>query len=412
MPRIIPPDALETSLARRADLCVKCGLCLPHCPTYRVTQDEGDSPRGRIALMQGLAGGALAQGAALERHLDGCLTCRACEAVCPAGVPYGALIDDARVLLARHRPERHRLARTLAAVLAQATLRRLAAALLWLYQRSGLSWLLRRGGLLGHGRLARAESLLPPVHWPRLPVAAPRAGAAKVALFATCTGPLVEPETLDAAVRVLSRAGCDVAVPAGQGCCGALHQHAGSAAAARACAERNLEAFAGAEAVVGIASGCTAQLLDYARIEPGPAALAFSPKVRDVVAFVAEHPGLAPLAFEPLRARVLVHTPCTLRNVVKAPGATRALLSRIPGLTLLDMDGGCCGAAGSAMLDQPQMADTLLQPALAQIAAARPDYVVSANVGCALHLAAGLRRVGLTVPVWHPVRLLARQLSG
>jgi glycolate oxidase iron-sulfur subunit len=400
MPDDSPPRAGGFPLAA-ADLCVKCGLCLPHCPTYRETQNEAQSPRGRIALMQGLATGLLAPGAALQGHLDGCLTCRACEAVCPAHVPYGRLIDAAREGLAAQDPRRARAARMIAVVLARRPLRFAVAVLLWLYQHLGLQRLVRATRLLGRGSLARLDSLLPRVHLPRLPRGSAGSGLPAVALFANCTSPLVEPETLDAAVSLLERLGCAVSVPAAQGCCGALHQHAGLVAGARLCATANVAAFAAADAVVGIASGCTAQLLEY---DEG-----FARKVRDLHAFIATHPALPGLAFEPLHARVLLHTPCTLRNVVGGEHHVRALLERIPGLQVDMMDVGCCGAAGSYVVTQPAMADALVASKVAQADALQPAFVLSSNVGCALHLSAALARAGITAAVWHPLRLLARQ---
>jgi glycolate oxidase iron-sulfur subunit len=394
-----------------ADQCVKCGMCLPHCPTYGVTRNEAESPRGRIMLMQGLATGALVANAAVEAHLDGCLTCRACEVVCPAQVPYGRLIDAVREQLAHARPQRARLAGLMAAVLTNRALLWLVAVPIWLYQRLGLQWLVRRLRLLGRGRLARLESLLPRVELPRLPAASAATGGDEVMLFANCTSPLTEPAALRACVTLLEALGCRVTVPPTQTCCGALHQHSGLTPGARACATRNLAAFAGDAAIVGIASGCTAQLLDYGLLAEGPGAAGFVPRVRDIGAFVLAHPNFARLRFEPLPARVLLHTPCTLRNVVKQPDVVRRLLAQIPGLEVEAMDSACCGAAGSYFLTQPEMADALLEPKLRRARASRPDVVVSSNVGCAMHLAAGLRRDGLTARVAHPLELLAAQLA-
>lgn len=399
------PPALPLQVA---DQCVKCGMCLPHCPTYQATLDEAESPRGRLALMQGLAYGVIAPDAAMEAHLDGCLTCRACEVVCPALVPYGRLIDSAREQLAAHRPQRTRTARLMAAVLARPPWRALVVLPLMLYQRSGLQALVRRLRLLGRGALARLESLLPRLHWPRLPAATAAAGAADVLLFANCTSPLAEPRTLNAAVALLEASGCRVAVPRDQGCCGALHQHAGLPGPARECANRNVAAFAGTAPVAGVASGCTAQLLEY-ELLIGDAGKDLARRARDLGGFLLSQAGFAALRFRPLDARVLVHTPCTQRNVVKAPDTTRQLLARIPGLRLETLDSGCCGAAGSYFVTQPAMADALLEPTLEAARRTLPDLLVSGNVGCAMHLAAGLRRAGLKVPVLHPLALLEAQ---
>lgn len=395
-----------------ADLCVKCGMCLPHCPTYGATLDESESPRGRIMLMQGLATGRLAPSPVVEQHLDACLACRACEAVCPADVPYGRLIDSVREGLAQGRPARTRVAKLMAAVLINKPLRWAAAALLWVYQRSGIQWLLRRSRILGRGSLNRLESLLPRIHLPRAPVTGATDGTGgRVALFTNCTSPLSEPLALQSAVRMLEALRCEVTIPAGQTCCGALHQHAGLPEPARRCAEANLRAFSDAPTVIGIASGCTAQLIEYDALLPDKDGAAFAKKSADIHGFLAAHPALADLRFRPLAAHVLLHTPCTMRNVLKDAAAVRQLLERIPGLRITAMDPACCGAAGSYFLTQPDMADRLLEPKLEHIAREQPAYVLSSNVGCSMHLAAGLRRAGITAPVWHPLQLLAQQLD-
>lgn len=394
---------------RDADLCVKCGLCLPHCPTYGVARDEGDSPRGRIALMQGLAAGVLEATPAVERHLDGCLVCRACETACPAGVPYGRMIASARDLLAERRPGRGRAARLSAAVLANDSTRLAVAFVLWLYQRTGLQWLARALHLLGRGRLARLDGLLPRLHLPRRPSTRVHAGA-PVALFTNCTSPMVEPEAAAGAVRLLEALGCAVSVPAAQGCCGALHHHAGAREAATACARRNVGAFAQAEIVVGVASGCTAQLREYGALL-GPPGASFAQKTLDVHAFIAAHPALPGLAFAPLPVRALLHTPCTQRHAVRADGAVRALLARIPQLQLVEMDRACCGAGGSNVLSEPAMADALVAAHVTRVRDERPDFILSSNVGCAMHLSGALRRAGLSVPVVPPLALLAQQAA-
>ena len=223
--------------------------------------------------------------------------------------------------------------------------------------------------------------------------------------------PLVEPQTLDAAVRLLAALGCRVHVPAAQTCCGALHQHNGLTEPAARCARQNLDAFGATDAVVGVASGCTAQLVEYDRLSSDARAKAFAGKARDIHAYIASHPALQRLRFARLDARVLLHTPCTLRNVVGDTGAVRQLLERIPGLQVEAVEGGCCGAAGSYFLTQPALADALLEPKLQQVRASPPAFLLSSNVGCAMHLAAGLRRAGIDVEVLHPLRLLAQQLG-
>jgi glycolate oxidase iron-sulfur subunit len=417
------PQPRITALARDADTrfpladadrCVKCGLCLPHCPTYRLSRDEGDSPRGRIALMQGLATGLIGPGPRLEAHLDGCLTCRSCEAVCPAQVPYGRLIDAGRAELAQLRPARSRLTHLLGFVLADRRLRRGVGWLLWLYQAGRLQALVRRLRLLGAGRLARLDALLPslpaPLGWKAFyPAIGTRQGA--VTLFIGCVGELAERQALADGITLLTRLGYEVRVPPAQTCCGALHLHNGLPAQARDLARRNLAALADdSVAVVGTSSGCTATLREYAELLP--AAADFARRVEDISVFLARAQGWEQLRFHPLTQAVAVHEPCTLRNVLKGTGAADALLARIPGLRVQILTGtGCCGAAGSYFLTQPETADRLAADTLAAVMADPPDAVLSSNVGCALQLSGQLRRAGRPVPVLHPVSLLVRQLE-
>lgn len=397
---------------RDADLCVKCGLCLPHCPTYGLSGHEGDSPRGRIALMQGLVSGVLQVSPKLEAHLDGCLSCRACEPVCPAKVPYGKLIDAGRAELRGRRPGGAVAARIAGTLLASRPLRNLLGALLWLYQRLQVSRALRGtpGRWFTGTRLGRAEALLPRLTWPRTIEQAIGENAPKVLLFTGCTGQWLDGAALRDTVKVLNRIGYHVGIPRDQACCGALQQHAGLVKDAATTAARNLRAFGGELPVLSFASGCGATLLDYAHLlEQGGR---FAARVQDVSAFVlACWP--EDLALKALPARVAVHTACTLKNVMKADRAQGALLRKIPQAELVELDPAqhCCGAAGSYMLTQPQAADALRDRKLDALARLKPDYLVSGNIGCSMHLAAGLRQRGIAMEVLHPMSLLARCLS-
>jgi len=388
-----------------ADLCVKCGLCLPHCPTYAETGNEADSPRGRIALMQGLATGVIPATAAAEQHLDGCLNCRRCEVVCPAKVPYGRLIDAGREWLMNAHPARARAQRAIAGVLASPLLRTLAGVLLWCYQRTGLNALPHRSARFRASRLGRLESLLPRIAFPR-PFAR-HIGAARtpaVELFTGCTGALADREAIEDAAQLLEAAGYHVRIPARQACCGALHLHTGLPDTAHDLLEENLRAFSSSAPIVTLASGCAEGLRDAC----GRTHADFAARVVD--AFTPLAPMHA-LRFRPLKTRVAVQTPCTQAH---APGGAQALLSalqRIPQLEIVPLapPRACCGAAGSYLITQPEMSDRLLDSLLDEIERRQPDIVVSANIGCRLHLAAGLRRRRSAVKVMHPVSLLARQ---
>lgn len=386
-----------------ADRCVKCGLCLPHCPTYGLDGVEGESPRGRIALMQGLATGRLEPGAALVRHLDNCLGCRACEQACPADVPYGELIDAGRALLVE-RGAGPSPARRLAAKLLQRP--RLLGAAVAAGRLPGASAAARSLG----GLPARAAELLPAgARPPSLEdTYQPGSGArGEALLFAGCVGAAMDGRSLDDTRRVLEAAGWRVRAPRRQGCCGAIDLHAGRPGEARALALRNLEAFPGDGPVVPCASGCAATLLEYARLAGEPGAR-FAERIRDPAELLAD----APLALAPGRYRsVVLHVPCTQRNVTGTMPATRRLLARIPGLVSRELPAGCCGAAGDNFLAHPATADALLAPLLQDLSRDPPDALATSNIGCAIHFAAGLRRAGLALPVLHPVSLVADALE-
>ncbi len=405
-----PAVSLTDDLLREADRCVKCGLCLPHCPTYGLSRDEGESPRGRIALIQGLAGGALAPGERLRAHLDSCLGCRACEAVCPSLVGYGRLIDGARALLA----EKPGMAeRALLAMAEDPSRLDRPAALARLAQRSGLEALARGTGLLRVAGLGRLAELLPPLApAPELIPEVPALGAerGRVGLFTGCISRIAEREAMDALLWLLPRLGYAVRMPAEQVCCGALHQHGGRPEDAAELARRNAAAFAdqGLEAIVYLSSGCGAQLSEYAETQglelPAPAV--------EACAFLERAHWPPELAPAPLPERTRVHEPCTLRRVLRGQAAPYRLLARIPELRTEPLAGNdtCCGAAGTHMIRQPRIAEALRQPKLEALQESGARYLATTNVGCALHLGAGLRRAGAEVEIIHPVTLLVRQL--
>jgi len=395
-----PPESFPLELAER---CVKCGLCLPHCPTYVLAGVEGESPRGRIALMQGLATGRLEAGPALARHLESCLGCRACEPVCPAGVPYGELIDAGRALLRERGVQPPPAARLPGWLLLRP---RLLRATMRIARLPGVHALARRLG----GLPARAMDLLPAgTRAPRSATSLPRGDGARgdVFLFAGCAGAAMDGRSLDDTRLVLQAAGWRVQMPTRQGCCGAIDLHAGRPDDARRLAARNLAAFPGDAPVVACASGCAATLLEYARLAGDPGAR-FATRVRDPAELLAD----VPLALGPGRyRRVVMHVPCTQRNVTRTATATRRLLARIPGLEIRELPAGCCGAAGEHFLSHPETADALLAPLLRWLAEDPPDAVVTSNYGCAIHFAAGLRRAGVQVPVLHAASVVASALE-
>lgn len=397
------------TLLEQADLCVKCGLCLPHCPTYQQSQHEADSPRGRIALIQGLATGQLTASGALNTHLDGCLSCRSCETVCPAQVPYGRLLDGGRELQMQQRPAAARRFRWQAAWLAQPALRNLWSASIWLLQKNGIVSLLEKLPLPPRAR--RLLQRLPALRWPSPPRQTPAADAPAVQLFVGCTGAWMDAKTLHDAVYVLNRIGYRVEIPATQQCCGALHQHAGLAQESAQLAAANRQAFKPGLPILSFASGCGASLRDYAQFANASSVGSLSSQVQDISHFLLQHwPDT--LAMPALNQRVALHQPCTLRNGFKTASSVQALLRKIPQLDVVELSKSnpCCGAAGSHMLTHGVDADTLGGKSAQELLKLGAHAVVSSNIGCALHLGAELQQQGFRVPVQHPVSLLAEQL--
>ena len=375
-----------------AERCVKCALCLPHCPTYGLTHDEGDSPRGRIALIQALAEGTLQTGTAARSHLEGCLSCRACEAVCPAGVPYGRLIDGARARL----PVRGRESRVSKWLRIAVGFPHLLAVVLRLvrpFARLPLP-------LPGRGLLAQAGTA-------RLRLAAGPADGNPVALFLGCIARALDADTLSACASLLARAGHRVEVPPSQGCCGALAQHAGDRRAAVRHAQRNARAFAGDAPIACAASGCTAQLVEYTPLlGDGGRFAGRAGGVEDLLAAALESGRLRPAqGAEPVR--VALHVPCTQRNVLRSD-APRRCLGQLPGVETTVLPAGCCGAAGSHCLDRPDAAGQLRARYIDAIRDSRADVVVTTNVGCRLHIAEGL---GNGPEVMHLARFLEPRLD-
>jgi glycolate oxidase iron-sulfur subunit len=376
--------------------CVACGLCLPHCPTYRVTGEEALSPRGRVAAMRQVQWEGARPDASFARSLETCVQCRGCETACPSGVPFGHLIEPARQTLAEgvpHRPppwplrlavrslRRHRL------VLAGSTL--LAAA--------------QRLRLLP-ARVSRSLGL--PA---RLPLRRPRLvpSGTDIWLFTGCVMDAWMRDVHADVQRVVEATGTGVALPpAGAACCGALALHAGLGPQARAAARRTMAALPGDAPILVDSAGCGAMLKDYGHLLGTPEAEAFSARVRDIHEWLADRMPKLPLRVpEADRPVVAIQDPCHLRHVQRSHAAVRTVLAPVATVAELDDEGLCCGAGGAYAAVQPALATAIRDRKLAAIARAGNPVVASANPGCALHLAAA------GVDVVHPCTLLARALE-
>ena len=411
-PISLPSDDLQQ--------CIRCGMCLQACPTYLLTGLETESPRGRIHVMDALAKGrALPTDRALL-HLDRCLGCRACEAVCPSGVQYGKLLELARAELAPRRPSLMRDL-LLRQVVARPRVLGLLAALGSLYERLGIRGVLRRSGLVRRlpRRLRRLESMYPPLARPSYrPPTPPAAPVARVALLLGCVMRVAYGDVHTAAARVLTRLGVEVVEVGAQSCCGALHAHSGDRDEARTLARRNIEAFesANVDAIVVDAAGCGAHMKDYGHLladDPrwGPRATALAAKVRDVSEYVATLP--LPEHLGRLDLRATYQDACHLAHAQRIRVQPRELLRRIEGLTLADLPQSdvCCGSAGTYNVTQPDYADALQASKVDAVISTRADAVISANPGCMLQMAAGLRERGSTVQVLHVVEVLDRAMA-
>ncbi|HEV2205084.1 MAG TPA: (Fe-S)-binding protein [Candidatus Acidoferrales bacterium] len=422
--------------------CVHCGLCLNHCPTYRLWGREADSPRGRIRQMALVDQGRLELGESFVTHIDRCLDCRACETACPSGVEYGKLIE-----LTRAQIEQKYRRRFASRVVREFVYRRLlpypkriarVARAMRLYQASGMAALARSTGVLRLLGLQNRERLMPKIDreffFGELGKTFPARGErrARVAFFAGCIAQVTFAELNRATIRVLQANGCEVVVPAGQVCCGALAAHAGVRDVARDLAAKNMRAFGGGgfDAIVTNAAGCGSTLKEYpdlfpsgesggdsakparARVESeNECAEAFSGRVRDMAEFLAELGLTATLKSLPLR--ITYQDSCHLAHGQKIREAPRKLIRAIPGVELVEMQYAdqCCGSAGVYNVTQTQASLELLAQKMECARETKAPVIVTANPGCLLQMRAGaaIHRTGQEV--LHVVELLDRATS-
>ena len=388
--------------------CIHCGLCLNACPTYRELGQEMDSPRGRIYQMIQVEQGRLPLGDSVVRHLDLCLDCRACETACPSGVEYGRLIEAARGQIERNyqRPFPARFLRRLFLRGILADRRRLerAGKLARFYQRSGLETLTR--SLLGLfpnplNNVARlAPRMEKPFFFDELGTVVPAIGERKyrVAFFAGCIANLAFARLNEATVRVLARNGCEVVIPRDQGCCGALHVHAGMRDLARELARRNLKTFLDGDfdAIITNAAGCGSVLKEYPQLfeeeeteflEP---ARRFAARLKDVTEFLA---GIDfNRDFRQVRERVTYQDPCHLLHAQRVRSAPRQLIKAVPGVEFVELKEVevCCGSAGIYNVAHNEMAERLLANKMRRIDETGASVILTANPGCLLQLRAGV----------------------
>ena len=408
--------ALEKALYKESLDCVHCGLCLQSCPTYRVTGRETASPRGRIYLMRGLAEGRLEDPSLLAEEAFACLGCRACETACPSGVRYGEMLEQARSIV-RDSEDGFRISTflerlALRGIVPHRRRLRFLVSVLSLVQRVGLD---RLAALILPKRIGEMTALLPTIprsaERRRMPAHTPAIGPkrGRVALFEGCVMPEFFGRVNEAARLVLARAGYDVVVPESQGCCGALQAHSGDLLFAHGLAGENARAFSGEleeiDAIVVTSAGCSAALRE-AENWIGESGAPLALRVRDVLEFLDEVDAELPLTSIP--KRVCYDDACHLIHAQGIADAPRRLLDAIPDLELVSHRDpeACCGAAGIYNLTNPEMSKQVLDPKLDALSDVAPDFVATANPGCAMQLSAGFRARGLEMRVVHPIELL------
>lgn len=398
--------------------CMRCGFCLPTCPTYIESgYQESHSPRGRIALMKAVVDGLIEPDEDFERSLDLCLGCRACEPVCPSGVNYGHLLEDARDIVNQNKKFSMPVKMVRKAVFKglfphQERMRGLTG-LIGFYQRSGLQKVARGIGVmkLFPESLATMEKVLPQVptmkemkNRPELlePIG-PKTH--KVAFFSGCLMDTMFLETNNATMKLLQLAGCEIVIPKDQACCGALHGHSGEKEDAKALARRNIKAFedTGVDFIITNAGGCGAFLIDYDHLlkddpEWKERAQAFTDKIKDISQILMEVGFHEKVKLELSPQTITYQDSCHLRNVMKTASAPRTLLQSIKGVEFSEMQNAdrCCGSAGIYNIVESEMSMQLLDSKMVQAKATHATTIVTANPGCLLQMKLGIEREGLS----------------
>jgi glycolate oxidase iron-sulfur subunit len=381
--------------------CVHCGLCLDACPTFRTTGLETESPRGRIQLMTEWKRGTLPFTEDQARHIDLCLGCRTCEAVCPSGVPYGRIIETGRAEVERmRRPTAKRW-------LARTALRQLVAHPRRLRAFGSVT---RAAQAIGMTRIVRSGRQLPRLN---APFQAPRTGIEpaigarrhRVAFLVGCVMPILYPQSHDAAVRLLQLAGCEVWFPRGERCCGALLAHNGDLDGAARLRDANMNVYRGEQfdALIVDSAGCGSHLKDFYPELKG--------RVKDLSEWLAEV-GLPP-ADHARKVRVTYQDACHLAHAQRIRKQPRDLIRAMPGVELVEMRHPeiCCGAAGLYSTLEPSMSTRILREKTDDVLGTRAEIVVTANPGCQMQLSAGIRSRGSTMRVEHVAELLVSAYS-
>jgi len=410
--------------------CMRCGFCLPTCPTYALTNRERSSPRGRVALAKAVADDQLTFSKALKQEAYFCLDCRACSTACPSGVHAGLVMEACRNQAQAAMPLAGAAGKFRAFILQRMLpspdLLETSMLPARLYQKLGIQWLVRHSHLLKLAPewMEKAEGMIPELHpplRPQLPDVVPAVDEqrGKVAFFLGCIMTLMYPEVSRQTVRVLTHQGFEVVTPKEQKCCGAPHLNEGDRETTRQLAHHNLDLFMDldVDAIVTDCAGCGAALKEYeelleasgdhARLE------AFRAKIKDINEFLAEQ-GLRTNGLQPVNKRVTYHEPCHLCHAQNVSHQPRELIKAIPGIEFIELNEAswCCGSAATFSLKHTTESQQILDRKLANIVETDAELLVTANPGCHLQLAWGLKKAGLPQRVVHVTELLGMATPG
>ncbi|MFN3234687.1 MAG: (Fe-S)-binding protein [Gammaproteobacteria bacterium] len=388
---------LEKAISQEASKCVKCGMCLPVCPTFHITDLENESPRGRISLMQGLTSHNLKTTSELTGYLDHCVQCLACEKVCPAQVNYSTLIRNTRELLTDQKaPLIHAVPKWL----------------LWLVKHSRFWWpihfLTWVGKTLGFTYLLRFKTtaLLPRnMCFPKTLKSyypAKTKSHGEVMLFTGCINSLLTRQIVFDAIKVLTTLGYGIHLPAPNVCCGALHTLSGNYSESSKLTTQTQNALSQKSLpIVSLTTGCQAHLEHEG----------FKPKIFDINTFLKQALEKHPASLKPFSKKVVIHPPCTHRNSLKCEDDVVSLLNNIPKIKLSAPKRiHCCGAAGDYVLKFPNNAKQLGTELAQTLLKTHPDFIASSNIGCELQLQKHIKALGKNTKVLHPVSIVAKTL--
>ena len=413
---MLTKSSKNQEIIEAADQCVMCGLCLPHCPTYYAAKNEAESPRGRIALVRALHEGKLQANPILVTHLDQCLGCMTCQIVCPANVKYEKILDAGREITRDQHSFLYKLQRSLLLfILTKAGARSIVKNMLKIYHRLGLHHLLSRLYIKFPYAL-RFFKLIPKPQKTNFSktLTSKSTRIARVALADSCASNLFSDATKAAAKCVLQALNCEIVEMNQVHCCGALHQHSGYLKQANVLMQKFSESLikVNFDVLVSMATGCGAQLNRYPELLEDTFVTKLIDKHMDINNFILQQFEKHKLAFKPLPKQVFIHKPCTQKFVTDNLQIVEQLLSEIPEIQLrfFQDELACCGAGGMNTLTQAEQADYLINSKIAELKSSDATYLVTSNIGCALHFQAQLQVDNNPIIVCHPITLLAQQL--